>query len=327
MCGSWLSVARRSARSASPSSTLAATPRGSSRQRLIQNALTWIGSSARCRSQIDSSASRSLACMSMPVTAFGWNLRDGPAFSGVGRDGPAFSGVGPRLLPNRGRQRAASQRGRLRERMATQRETRASTARRGERCDHHRSVAATPRVHLVAWRRRRSASGAHPTAQQKLSARGTRDDHPGPLLHLREGAFSRKNCRRRRTAARAHRSPSTAAAAAAAPPLRRARRRRAAIAPRGRSARLPRRRRRRPPPPLTTAAASHTAAAHRAAPARPQVIGNKYEKYLELLNNDYTEGDALDALGLKRYCCRRMLLTHVDLIDKLLNYNTLERGN
>ncbi len=30
------------------------------------------------------------------------------------------------------------------------------------------------------------------------------------------------------------------------------------------------------------------------------------------------EGEALDRLGMQRYCCRRMLLTHIDLIDKLL---------
>jgi len=27
------------------------------------------------------------------------------------------------------------------------------------------------------------------------------------------------------------------------------------------------------------------------------------------------EGKALDKVGLKRYCCRRAMLTHIDLID------------
>merc|ERR1711862_174468 len=55
-----------------------------------------------------------------------------------------------------------------------------------------------------------------------------------------------------------------------------------------------------------------------------KVTANKWEAYLSLLQAEYTEGDALDALGLKRYCCRRMLLAHVDLIEKLLNYAPLE---
>ncbi|CAF0928899.1 unnamed protein product [Adineta ricciae] len=37
-----------------------------------------------------------------------------------------------------------------------------------------------------------------------------------------------------------------------------------------------------------------------------KVIGNKWEAYIELLRCEYPEGDALDVLGLKRYCCRRI---------------------
>lgn len=57
-----------------------------------------------------------------------------------------------------------------------------------------------------------------------------------------------------------------------------------------------------------------------------KVVGDKWEKYVLLLQQDYREGDAMDALGLKRYCCRRMVLTHVDLIEKLLYYGYHNRS-
>ena len=56
-----------------------------------------------------------------------------------------------------------------------------------------------------------------------------------------------------------------------------------------------------------------------------KVIGNKWDSYLGILQTDDTEGDALDSLNLRRYCCRRMLLSHVDLIEKLLSYHPIEK--
>lgn len=57
-----------------------------------------------------------------------------------------------------------------------------------------------------------------------------------------------------------------------------------------------------------------------------KVVGDKWEAYLNLLQTEYPEGEALDTLGLRRYCCRRMILAHVDLIEKLLNYAPLQRS-
>lgn len=57
------------------------------------------------------------------------------------------------------------------------------------------------------------------------------------------------------------------------------------------------------------------------------LIADKYEKYLEMLNDkkkneNYDElttdnSDIFKKLKLKRYCCKRMLLTNVDIIDKI----------
>ena len=54
-----------------------------------------------------------------------------------------------------------------------------------------------------------------------------------------------------------------------------------------------------------------------------KLIADKWEEFNELLR-DYDENEALNALGLDRYCCRRMLLTHVDFSDMLLRFNAAD---
>ena len=49
------------------------------------------------------------------------------------------------------------------------------------------------------------------------------------------------------------------------------------------------------------------------------VIGHLYEKYKEEIKEKKPDV-VLDELGLERYCCRRMFLSHVDITSSVLRY-------
>ena len=51
-----------------------------------------------------------------------------------------------------------------------------------------------------------------------------------------------------------------------------------------------------------------------------KVIGNKYEEYTKMLEEGIDPKKALDDLGLDRYCCRRMILSHRNLIDEVMQF-------
>jgi DNA-directed RNA polymerase subunit N len=50
-----------------------------------------------------------------------------------------------------------------------------------------------------------------------------------------------------------------------------------------------------------------------------KVIGDLWEEFSKRCENE-PPGKVLDDLGVTRYCCRRMLLTHVELIDLVSRY-------
>ena len=50
-------------------------------------------------------------------------------------------------------------------------------------------------------------------------------------------------------------------------------------------------------------------------------IGHLWEEFKKRVEAGEDPGKVLDDLGVKRYCCRRMLVSHVQLIDELVHYS------
>lgn len=51
-----------------------------------------------------------------------------------------------------------------------------------------------------------------------------------------------------------------------------------------------------------------------------KVVGSSYEALQERTEAGEDPAEVLDDLGLERYCCRRMLLSHVDLVKDAARY-------
>ncbi len=52
-----------------------------------------------------------------------------------------------------------------------------------------------------------------------------------------------------------------------------------------------------------------------------KVIGSSYEIYMKRTSMGEVPKDVLDSLGITRYCCRRMIISHADLIEEVLPFH------
>jgi len=51
-----------------------------------------------------------------------------------------------------------------------------------------------------------------------------------------------------------------------------------------------------------------------------KVIGHLWEEYKKRVDSGEDPGKVLDDLGIKKECCRRMFISHIDMIDEIIKY-------
>ncbi|MBN1682389.1 DNA-directed RNA polymerase subunit N [Candidatus Bathyarchaeota archaeon] len=52
-----------------------------------------------------------------------------------------------------------------------------------------------------------------------------------------------------------------------------------------------------------------------------KVIGDKWEAFKKRVDLGEEPDKILDDLGVTRYCCRRMLISHVEVIDDVMKFH------
>ena len=53
-------------------------------------------------------------------------------------------------------------------------------------------------------------------------------------------------------------------------------------------------------------------------------ISDKYEPYMQMRAEGIPINEIWEKLGIRRFCCKRMLTSHVQIVDDLLNFNRLQ---
>lgn len=51
-----------------------------------------------------------------------------------------------------------------------------------------------------------------------------------------------------------------------------------------------------------------------------KLVSDKWEDFARRVKNGEEPGKVLDSLDVTRYCCRRMLLSHVEIVDEILKF-------
>ena len=54
-----------------------------------------------------------------------------------------------------------------------------------------------------------------------------------------------------------------------------------------------------------------------------KVIADKHEPFIQRTSQGENPKEVLDDIGLTRYCCRRMLLTYINLLDDISKFRLL----